>query len=118
MARNRNRGNATVNASAEIAGRALGQVARRFDEALETLTAGQEKLTDWASEAGARATAVIKKTKSRAKKTRKAATRARSRSVKLVAKATRTSRRAVTRAKTAVKRARKTVSRRAARLKH
>lgn len=128
MTKRRNPGTERINAAAEIAGRALGQVAGTFDslkarhphpvtEAREALEAGQEKLTALGSEAGVRATAVVKKTQAAAKKTRKVATRARRRSAKVIAAAARTTRKVLKRAKKAGRRARKTVSRRAARFK-
>lgn len=126
MTKRRNPGtDERITAAAEIAGRALGQVAGTFDSlkaqhphpVTEALEAGQEKLTALGSEAGVRATAVVKKTQAAAKKTRKVATRARRRSAKVIAAAARTTKKVLERAKKAGRRARKTVSRRAARFK-
>lgn len=126
MAKRQNPGSVRLNAAAEIAGRALGKVAGTVDslkarhphpitEAREALVRGRKKLTALTSEAGARATVVVKNTKAAAKKTRKVATRARRQSTKVIAEATRTTRTVVKRAKKVVRRARKTVSRGASR---
>lgn len=128
MAKRQNPGSTRISAAAEIAGRALGKVAGTVDslkarhphpitEAREALGGGREKLTAFTSEAGARATVVVKKAKAAAKKTRTVAMRARRQSAKVIAEATRTTRTVVKRAKKAVRRARKTVSRGASRFK-
>jgi len=83
--------------------------------AREALTPGQKKLTALTSEAGARSTAVVKKTKTVAKKARKVTARARRQNAQMISKATRTPKKVVKRAKKAVRPARKTVSRSASR---
>lgn len=76
MAKRQNAGSARISAAAEIAGRALGKVAGTVDslkarhphpitEAHEALAGSREKLTALTSEAGARATVVVKKSEGR-----------------------------------------------------
>ncbi len=115
-------------AAAEIAGRSLGQAVSAVDrlkarhphpvtEVGEALAAGRKSLTGLTSRARARSTAVVKTTKTTAKKTRATLTRARRRSAKAIARMTRQSRKAKKQSQTLVRRARKTLSRSVRRFK-
>lgn len=128
MAKRKSKGSAAVDRAAEAVGHALGSVAgtiesfqaqhpHPIEEAREVLTTGQETLSNVASNAGARASAVIKKVKAAARSTKKAVTRARPKSRPMIARAKRTARKVVTGAKKAVSRGRKTVKAAAKRLK-
>ena len=132
---------AGMNKAAEAAGRALGEVANAIEslqaqhphpveEVREALSAGQEKVTALASDAGTRVAAVVKKTKSAVVKskvaakarrgastTKKALSRARRGGAKAAAGVRRTAGKVVKRAKKAIKRGRKTARRAASRLK-
>ena len=126
MAKSKGTVSAAVNRTAEAVGGALGSVVGTIEsiqaehphpveEARELLAAGQEALAEVASKAGTRASAVIKKAKVVARRTKNAAARALRKSTPAVVRAKRTVRKLVKRATKAVTRGRKAVKRAAAR---
>src|SRR6476659_3114966 len=99
MARGTRKHSAAVNRAAEAVDHALGSVAGTIDslhaqhphpvdEAREALVAGQETLSDVASNVGTGAAAMIKKVKAVVRPPKKVATRARRKRMPAVARAT------------------------------
>jgi hypothetical protein len=128
MAKGKSKRSAAVDRAAEAVGHALGSVAGTIeslqaqhphpvDEAREALAAGQETLAAVASNAGTRATAMIKKAKAVARRTKKVVARAPRKSAPTMADVTRTARKLVKRARKAVRHGGNTVRRVAGRLK-